>query len=316
MKLHFFTHAENRPPVLTIRFFTRADNQSFAKPKRPSAGVRVTKNQFRIYTDEEKQFIRDNWQTMTTGEIAQALNRSKAGVATTAWRYLNLRKTKEAKFMAACKGQQAREDAYSETEKQYMRDNWQIMSSVEIGAAIGRTPASVKKYGRVNLGLLKTAEAIQHISSRPNAGQFKKGHLPQTTIYSDGPVIRPRLHRESGRTYLYIRLAYGQWQQYHQWLWTQAHGPVPQGHIVVFKNGDQTDVRLDNLEMITMAENVKRNSGSLNLPDGYVAHLLAVRDKPTQALILQQAPELIELKRAELLLNRAVREEEQKATET
>ena len=37
-------------------------------------------------------------------------------------------------------------------------------------------------------------------------------------------------------------------------LWEAAHGPIPDGYIVVCRNGDQRDVRLDNLELITLHE--------------------------------------------------------------
>lgn len=49
-----------------------------------------------------------------------------------------------------------------------------------------------------------------------------------------------------------------------------------------------------------------RNSSSINLHDGYVASLIAWRDKDLQKEIMKY-PELIELKRAEILLSRAIK---------
>lgn len=46
----------------------------------------------------------------------------------------------------------------------------------------------------------------------------------------------------------------------HHLIWIAANGPIPRGHIVVFRNGDKTDIRLENLELITKQENMKRNS--------------------------------------------------------
>lgn len=55
------------------------------------------------------------------------------------------------------------------------------------------------------------------------------------------------------------------WKPQHRLLWARAHGPVPKGHALVFRNGDRTDVRLDNLELITRRALMARNTVH-NLP--------------------------------------------------
>ncbi len=50
------------------------------------------------------------------------------------------------------------------------------------------------------------------------------------------------------------------WPQLHRQVWERAHGPVPPGHRVAFKNGDRSDVRLDNLELLTRRELMARNT--------------------------------------------------------
>lgn len=55
------------------------------------------------------------------------------------------------------------------------------------------------------------------------------------------------------------------WRQEHWLVWEQAHGPVPRRHAVAFKNGDRTDIRLDNLELISRRELMARNTVH-NLP--------------------------------------------------
>ncbi|MFW6284152.1 MAG: HNH endonuclease signature motif containing protein [Desulfosalsimonas sp.] len=56
------------------------------------------------------------------------------------------------------------------------------------------------------------------------------------------------------------------WKSVHGLLWEKHYGPVPAGYIVVFKNGDRADIRIDNLEMISRAENMRRNTIH-NLPE-------------------------------------------------
>jgi len=43
-------------------------------------------------------------------------------------------------------------------------------------------------------------------------------------------------------------------------IWEAAHGPVPPGHAVAFSNGDKGDVRLENLELVSRRELLRRNS--------------------------------------------------------
>lgn len=55
------------------------------------------------------------------------------------------------------------------------------------------------------------------------------------------------------------------WKKEHVLVWERAHGPMPAGHAIAFRNRDTTDVRLDNLEIVSRAELMRRNSVN-NLP--------------------------------------------------
>ena len=46
----------------------------------------------------------------------------------------------------------------------------------------------------------------------------------------------------------------------HKLVWEAAHGPVPQGHIVVFRDSNRRNFDLANLECISQAENMRRSS--------------------------------------------------------
>jgi hypothetical protein len=94
--------------------------------------------------------------------------------------------------------------------------------------------------------------------------QFKKGALPHTYM----PVGSTRLCDG----YVYRKLSDVRnvpwtvnWKLEHFRIWEQVHGPVPAGHALAFHNGDRTDVRLDNLELITRRDLMRRNSVH-NLP--------------------------------------------------
>lgn len=56
------------------------------------------------------------------------------------------------------------------------------------------------------------------------------------------------------------RLRQRRWRAVHLIVWEAAHGPVPDGHAIVFANGDKRDIRLDNLQCISRVELMQRNT--------------------------------------------------------
>ena len=53
--------------------------------------------------------------------------------------------------------------------------------------------------------------------------------------------------------YKKIKIA-GRTVSLHRYVWEQAHGPIPDGHIIHHRNGDRYDNRLENLECLTHRE--------------------------------------------------------------
>lgn len=47
---------------------------------------------------------------------------------------------------------------------------------------------------------------------------------------------------------------------YHRFIWEQVHGPIPPDHVVMFIDGNTLNCAIENLKLITLAENVIRNS--------------------------------------------------------
>ncbi|WFC43194.1 HNH endonuclease [Pseudoxanthomonas sp. SE1] len=54
------------------------------------------------------------------------------------------------------------------------------------------------------------------------------------------------------------------WRPVHVLVWEAAHGPIPEGHICIFKPGmktlDVAQITADRLEVVTLAENMRRNT--------------------------------------------------------
>lgn len=121
----------------------------------------------------------------------------------------------------------------------------------------------------------------KHIRSGVLVGTFKKGHIPHNKgkkgVCAAGcektwfkPGHQPINHREVGseriNVYGYAEIKIKEpdvWMLKHKYLWELNHGPVPENHVVIFKDGDKTNLSLDNLSMISRAENLEMNSKRL-----------------------------------------------------
>ena len=68
----------------------------------------------------------------------------------------------------------------------------------------------------------------------------------------------------------------------HILIWKQANGPVPDGHNIVFRDGDTQNCVLENLECISNAELMHRNTLH-NLPEE-VQELIHLKSRLTRAI--------------------------------
>ena len=100
-------------------------------------------------------------------------------------------------------------------------------------------------------------------AGRMKETQFKKGHVgTRTRAIGDTRLVDGYVYRKiSNIPGVWTR----NWKLEHFIVWEAVHGPVPHGYALVFKNGDRPDIRLENIELITRAENMRRNSVH-NLP--------------------------------------------------
>lgn len=85
------------------------------------------------------------------------------------------------------------------------------------------------------------------------ATQFKKGMIPHNAKY-DG---HERINVDG---YIEVRIRPGKYLQKHRMVWEAAKGEIPKGMLVVFKDGNKLNCDLENLELITKSENMKRNT--------------------------------------------------------
>ena len=156
----------------------------------------------------------------------------------------------------------------------------------EIAGILGRGISSIHCKARA-LGIESSREKIQRAGYEASkspasiASRFPKGHTPgnkgkrvspetyakcQPTMFKNGHT--PVNHREVGSErinvdgYIEIKVAEpNRWRLKHRVIWEQVNGAIPKGFNVQFKNHNRQDCRIENLYLISKAEQMaKENS--------------------------------------------------------
>lgn len=173
--------------------------------------------------EQQKQYIIDNYANMPTKDIAEHVGLSISKVYAKA-HWMKLKKSPE--YM----------QAILEKEAQRLR-----IVGAKCRYSKGHTPA--------NKGQKMSAELYEKI--RPT--MFKKGSTPINTKY-DG---HERLSKDG---YIEVRIRQGKYKLKHRCIWEEHNGEIPKGHIVVFRDRNKLNFDINNLELITLEDNMRRNT--------------------------------------------------------
>lgn len=185
------------------------------------------------WTDDDLATLRALYPGTRTADLATRLGRSERSVYELANR-LGLRKSKE--FLAS--GLAGRFD----------------------GVRGGAT--------RFKKGMTPWNKGAKGLDIGGQATRFQPGQMPHNTkAVGDYRITRDgTLQRKIGTT---KGSNSRRWRGVHELVWIEANGPVPTGHIVVFKPGMRTteleEITADKVECISLAENMRRNTRH-NLP--------------------------------------------------
>lgn len=87
--------------------------------------------------------------------------------------------------------------------------------------------------------------------------QFKKGNIPSNYR----PVGSERVNADG---YAEIKIADpNTWELKHRIIWKEHNGPIPDGFVVIFGDGDKTNFNIDNLVLVSRAQLLKMNQYNL-----------------------------------------------------
>lgn len=159
---------------------------------------------------------------------------------------------------------------WTAAEDDLLRDLWPTHSLNECARLTGRGYSSV--WSRANiLGLKRDSLEITTRTRWPSKTPkpYRKGGARPRTEFRDGqhgnkwrPIGSERINCAG---YLLRKVAdtgkrEQDWRPVHVIEWEAANGPLPEGHFLIFRNSDRRDIALDNLKLVTPAENMIRNS--------------------------------------------------------
>lgn len=128
--------------------------------------------------------------------------------------------------------------------------------SVNNELIIVNTPEKTRdEKGRFIKGLVPWNTGRKGVRYSP-ATEFKKGNKPHNT--RENGTIKDRLDKRTGRVYKYIKIN-NEIRLYHRYLWELSNGKIPARHVIIFIDGNNHNCSIENLECISMRENVRRN---------------------------------------------------------
>lgn len=173
---------------------------------------------------------------------------------------------------------------YTEEEREFLKDYTPGHSYKEIQEAFN------SKFPEITIS--QTIACIKnHGLSTGRTGRFEKGHIPQNkgkkmpkdvyekckgTMFRPGqkPVNTKPIGTEELRSdgYIWVKVSdkpkvktSENWKQKQRLIWERANGPIPEGHIVIFRDNNRLNCELSNLALISRAEHAIMNNLGLRL---------------------------------------------------
>ena len=133
--------------------------------------------------------------------------------------------------------------AYTRSQIKAFYGNHHICSGLTGRFKPGSTP--------YNKGWKQADYMSQEAIEKTEATRFKAGHLPHN-YRPVGTVV----HNTAG--YLVRKIADpDQWEFVHRAVWEEHHGPIPEGMLVSFKDGDKDNCSIENLMLISRSDNLE-----------------------------------------------------------
>ena len=305
----------------------------------------------RVLSRESEELIRDYYLVLSTKELGQVLSVPKTTV-TSAMQRMGLRMPKEIVGQRRAAALRMKASTRVDPHDDLIRAEYLTTNVNQLSIKVGRSETYVK--GRLKaLGLVIPAEIIEQRkrdsriqpgSAPPNKGRkqteymsadqiaktagtrFIKGDKVHNESYDGAIKIRNASKARGAGQHYMIRLAKGKWKELQIHNWEKVNGAVPKKHMLACRDGNTLNCDPNNWELITMADNARRNrnsekarasmkkvheSGAMLKSDKLIAAYLFPRNPEAREEVLHH-PELLEVKRKQIILKRTIRDKERK----
>lgn len=199
--------------------------------------------------------MRDNYANKSNTELAKALKRTVDSIAHKA-RELHLSKPPH-------KGK------WSDQDLAYLKENYATKLNPELSKKLKRDIRSISNKA-FSLGLHKNLQKEER--------ENKRYTRQWCTIGSERLTTNGYLRRKVSDTGNFNR----DWRKVHVIIWEETHGPVPDGFCLAFKDGNKQNVELQNLELISKKEMMKRNT--INQYPEEVREVIKIANQLKQAI--------------------------------
>lgn len=157
----------------------------------------------------------------------------------------------------------------------FLKSHYRKIGDVELAEVFEEKWPKNKKWTlkhidkkRKYLGLKRTPRQVQKIFERnKKMGRFKFCPINRWILAGVFPEGTVRIWRSSYQTgpgsYFKAIKVNGKYVHYAKWLYEQHNGKMPPGYVTGFKDRNNMNVVIDNLECITRAEHARRNGRKL-----------------------------------------------------
>lgn len=222
----------------------------------------------KVYTDEHIAYLKEIAPGRYNDEITRLFN-ERFGMNATIVAIRSLKK------------RHGIQSGVTRSKKQYTQEQLDYLEEL---SAKGLFNTEITKLFNKKFGTSRTENAIQNIRTKygiktsarnywkkghkpwnkglkgVNVGgketQFKKGHVPANRR----PIGAERVTKDG---YTEVKIQDGQlndnWIMKHILIWEKAHGPVPEGHTVIFGDSNRQNCKLENLVLVSRAQLVRMN---------------------------------------------------------
>ena len=227
-----------------------------------------------IYTPEMHEFLQANYQGISTIELTERFN-AHFGLDFS-WKaiknYKNYRKLRSGAPRNKPKGSST---VFPKEVWDYIYANYKGVGPKEMSERLNKEFGTSYKPTQ-----LKGFYGNHHLNSGVD-GYFKKGMVPfnkgkkgqcapgcEKTWFKKGHT--PGNHKEVGTEritiygYIEVKVAEpNKWRAKHHVIWEQHNGPIPEKHVVMFRDGDKTNFSIENLVLVHRGVNAVMNQNGL-----------------------------------------------------